>query len=340
MNAENKETEELQKCSRCGCKKLLKFFKVRENTGQYYKTCIKCCEKSLENIKKCVCGKSKPYFGFEGDKRPTCCNVCKKDRMIDIKNKKCLCSKRPYFGFEGDKNATCCTGCKQDGMVDIKNKKCVCGKNPAFGFEGDKTATCCYSCKQEGMINIKSKRCKTNYCDILANRRYRGYCSRCFFFTFPNEKLTRNYKTKENTIVNHVLEKFPQYDWTNDRKISDGCSLKRPDLYCDFGDHIIVIEVDENSHRGYNCEERRMFTIVQDFGMRPTIFLRINPDKYTDEKTGKVIKSPFVMKKETGKLEVDNKKELNRRLKHLCEKIEYYSDEKDYKIFNLDEIFF
>ena len=36
---------DIQKCSNCGCKKLLKFFKVRENTGKIYKTCISCCER-------------------------------------------------------------------------------------------------------------------------------------------------------------------------------------------------------------------------------------------------------------------------------------------------------
>jgi hypothetical protein len=36
---------EIQKCSTCGCKKLLKFFKVRENTGKIYKTCISCSER-------------------------------------------------------------------------------------------------------------------------------------------------------------------------------------------------------------------------------------------------------------------------------------------------------
>jgi hypothetical protein len=36
---------EIQKCSNCGCKKLLKFYKIRENTGKIYKTCISCCER-------------------------------------------------------------------------------------------------------------------------------------------------------------------------------------------------------------------------------------------------------------------------------------------------------
>ena len=366
-------TETTKKCSHCGCKKLLKFFKIRESTGQYYKTCMKCCEKGSGN-KKCSCGK-RPIYGFENDKIPTCCSGCKKDGMIDIMHKKCSCGKIPYFGFEGNKTATCCSNCKKDGMIDIRNKKCVCGKRPhfgfendkrptccssckkdgmiilrikkckcgkipCFGFEGDEKATCCSSCKKDGMINIRDKRCKSDHCDIHVKRKYRGYCSRCFFFTFPDEKLTRNYKTKENTIVDHIKQNFPEYDWIHDRRVLDGCSLKRPDLYCDFGNHILVVEVDENSHKGYNCEEKRMFTIINDLGMRPTIFIRINPDKYTDEKTDKVIQSPFVMKKDTGKLEVKNQKELNRRLDSLCNTIKKYSEEKEYKIFNLEELFF
>ena len=221
-------------------------------------------------------------------------------------------------------------------------RKCSCGKkHPIYGLEGDKRPTRCSECKSAEMVNIISKKCKTDHCGIIAgNSRYRGYCSRCFFYTFPDEKLTRNYKTKENTIVDHIKQKFPNYDWVHDRRVVDGCSLKRPDLYCDFGSHIVVIEVDEDAHRGYSCEEKRMFTIINDFGVRSTIFIRINPDKYTDEKTGEVVKSPFIMKKDTGKIEVKNKKELNTRLDHLCEMIERYSVEKEYKIFTLEELFF
>jgi competence protein ComGC len=282
----------------------------------------------------------KTCFGFEGDEKATCCKDCKKDGMIDIKHKKCPCGKRPCFGFENDEKPTCCKDCKQDGMIDIKNKKCPCGKRPYFGFEGDEKATCCKDCKQDGMIDIKNKKCKTHMCDIQATKKYRGYCSRCFFFTFPDEKLTRNYKTKENTIVEHIKSKFPDYDWIQDRKVSDGCSLKRPDLYCDFGSHILIIEVDENSHKGYNCEEKRMMELINDLGMRPTIFVRFNPDKYTDEKTNKVIQSPFVVKNETGKLEIKNKKEFDRRIDKLCEKVEYYSEDRGYKLFQVEELYF
>jgi hypothetical protein len=46
---------EIQKCSNCGCKKLLKFFKVRETTGKIYKTCISCCERFKCNLCEFKC---------------------------------------------------------------------------------------------------------------------------------------------------------------------------------------------------------------------------------------------------------------------------------------------
>jgi hypothetical protein len=330
---------------KCLCGKKQPSFGLEEDKRA---TCCKDCKSDnmkYIKMKKCSCGSGKRrYYGLEGDKRPTCCKECKSDTMVDIKNKKCSCGSGiiPYFGLKTDKRPTCCSKCKTDKMVDIRNKKCSCGKKqPYFGLKTDKRATCCWECKSADMVDIKHKRCKTDHCDIQSgNSRYRGYCSRCFFYTFPDEKLTRNYKTKENTIVDHIKQKFPNYDWVHDRRVVDGCSLKRPDLYCDFGSHIVVIEVDEDAHRGYSCEEKRMFTIINDFGVRSTIFIRINPDKYTDEKTNRVVPSPFVVKKDTGKIEVKNKKELDIRLNHLCEMIERYSVEKEYKIFTLEELFF
>ena len=106
MNTESKEEVILRKCSKCGCKKLLKFFKIRESTGDAYKTCIKCCGKIKRKL--CPCG-TQPVFGYPDDKTPTCCAKCKKDDMIDIKNKKCPCGTRPYFGYPDDKTATCCS---------------------------------------------------------------------------------------------------------------------------------------------------------------------------------------------------------------------------------------
>jgi len=46
--------EETQKCARCHCDKLLKFYKIRENTNKIYKTCISCCERFKCNFEECI----------------------------------------------------------------------------------------------------------------------------------------------------------------------------------------------------------------------------------------------------------------------------------------------
>ena len=190
---------------------------------------------------------------------------------------------------------------------------CCCKKRPSFGREGDKRSTCCYDCKDGDMIDIVNKKCKTELCDTMISRKlYRGYCSRCFFFTYPNEKSSRNYKTKENLVTNDIKNKFPNYDWVSDKRVKYGCSRKRPDMYCDFGSHIVVQETDESCHSGYPCENKRMMEISKDFGHRPCVFIRFNPDGYTDS-TGKKIPSCFGIKKDSGKLELKNEKNWEER---------------------------
>ena len=47
---------------------------------------------------------------------------------------------------------------------------------------------------------------------MVTNPLYKGYCLRCFVYTFPNEKVSRNHKTKK-TVVDFVLEKFDKLSW-------------------------------------------------------------------------------------------------------------------------------
>ncbi len=67
-----------------------------------------------------------------------------------------------------------------------------------------------------------------------------------------------------------------------DKKIEGGCSRRRPDLFIDLGSHCIIIEVDENQHRQYECEEKRMIDLYEDSGFRKMVFLRFNPDSYVE----------------------------------------------------------
>jgi hypothetical protein len=143
-------------------------------------------------------------------------------------------------------------------------------------------------------INNKRKRCLQEYCDIFVTNKYKGYCLRCFINLFPNEKISRNYKVKENHMTDFIKEHFKDEVMTFDKTVG-GCSKRRPDVYIDKFTHVIVIECDENQHtrKEYtNCENKRTMELFQDFGNRPIIFIRFNPDSYIN-KDGKKILSSF-----------------------------------------------
>ncbi len=292
--------------------------------------CSKCKTDGMINLinKKCNCGKSRPSFGNIEDKLPTCCKLCKLNGMIDIVSKKCNCGKsQPSFGNIEDKLPTCCKLCKLDCMIDLKHKKCNCGKSrPSFGNIEDKLPTCCKLCKLDGMINLKHKRCKSKNCDTRANDKYKGYCAFCYVNLFPEDKLSRNYKTKEFTVKDFLYEKFPHYTWINDKRIQNGCSSKRPDFIVDFGYFVLIVEVDENNHSDYDtsCENQRLMILSQDIGHRPMVMIRFNPDSYKN-KENKKVKSPWVAHKSTGILLINNKKEWNHRLTILEETVDKWS---------------
>jgi hypothetical protein len=134
------------------------------------------------------------------------------------------------------------------------------------------------------MINIVDKTCKTYLCYTRANKKYEGYCLFCYINTFPNKPVSRNYKTKENSVVGHIKTKYSDLTWISDKIIKDGCSKRRPDLLLDLGYQVIIIEIDENQHSDYDCscENKRIMEISQDLGHRPIVFIRFNPDDYID----------------------------------------------------------
>jgi len=163
----------------------------------------------------------------------------------------------------------------------------------------------------------------------------KDYCFFCFIHLFPNEPIVRNYKTKEKTVVDYIKKNFPNYTWKYDKIIDDGCSKRRPDLLVDFGDQIIIIEVDENQHEYYDCscENKRLMQISQDLGHRSIIFIRFNPDDYICNNL--TIKSCWTINK-LGICQIPkiNMNEWNKRLNVLKSSIEYWiknKTEKNYR---------
>jgi hypothetical protein len=172
--------------------------------------------------------------------------------------------------------------------------------------------------------------CKSEWCEITANSKYDGYCLNCFIHLFPDRPNARNYKTKEKAVVDFILKEFPldKYSWISDKRIHDGCSRKRPDLFLDLGYQLIIVEVDENQHESYDCscENKRLMELSQDVNHRPIIFIRFNPDDYVI-KDKKVTSCWGINKLGICDLKKTKIKEWNNRLDILKNQIEYWCKE-------------
>jgi hypothetical protein len=307
-----------------------------------------------------------PCYNNSGETKPLYCNQHKINGMVDVKNKTCIengCNKQPthnnqcelkglycgehkktgmvyitkktcvecktipVYNVKGEKKGLYCKTHKKDGMIDVHSKSCLnCDTRATFNTEGETTPLYCVSHKKEGMVDIKSKTCKTELCFKQVKEKYDGYCLFCYMNLFPEKPVARNYKTKEYAVVEYVKKKFKDFSWIADRKVSDGCSKRRPDLLLDLGYQIIVVEVDENQHTDYDCscENKRTMELSQDLGHRPIVFIRFNPDEYTKNETN--ISSCWgVDKKGICVVKKSKKEEWSERLKCLEEHINYWT---------------
>ena len=133
---------------------------------------------------------------------------------------------------------------------------------------------------------MNNKSCKMDMCSTKGNKKYDGYCLRCFMYIYPEKENFRNFRTKEQSVVNFVENNFSKLSWKKDRRIYDGCSKRRPDLFLDLGYQVLIIEVDENKHEKYDClcENKRVMEMYTDLNFRSIILIRFNPDSYIKNK--------------------------------------------------------
>ena len=276
-------------CINEGCRKIPTFNTEGEANGLY---CATHKKEGMVDVKSKTCihegCKKKPTFNTEGEANALYCATHKKEGMVNVKDKTCIhegCRKIPIFNTEGEANALYCATHKKEGMVDVKHKTCIhegCRTRPTFNTEGEANGLYCATHKKEGMVDVKHKTCYHNWCSIRAIDKYDGYCLRCYIYTFPDKPVARNYKTKERAVVEFVCERFPEHTWITDKKVNDGCSMRRPDILVDLGYQVLIIEIDENAHQDYDCscENKRIMELSQDVGHRPIVFIRFNPDSY------------------------------------------------------------
>jgi hypothetical protein len=258
-----------------------------------------------------TCPKCRVESCPHGNRIKSSCKQCNKEYR---ENNKCPHKKR--------KNR--CEHC----TPNHKNERTICKHN--------KRKEHCKDCGGSAL-------CKNDWCLTRANSKYKNYCLFCFIEKFPNEKVVRNYKIKEKHVVDCVLEKFPNFTWFHDKRIEDGCSLRRPDLFLDYGTHVIMIEIDEHKHESYDCScvNRRTMELSLDINHRPCVIIRFNPDGYIDQHNNKV-KSPWKIHKKLGVLSImkTHQEEWNNRLKNLLDCIDYWTQNPTDKIIEMIELFY
>ena len=228
------------------------------------------------------------------------------------------CTKHAIFGNEGGE-AEYCKKHKQEGMIDVSNPKCIhegCKTQPSYGNEGG-TPEYCAKHKLEGMIDLNSKKCIHKGCKTQPSYGNEGgtreYCKKHFNENHPNESTLSNHGIKENNVI-----LFLQKHVNSPLVIKKQVTRYEPDILIRLEHVVIIIEVDENCHRGkkYSNDEERENKIHIALGLS-VIFIRFNPDSYTDKMKQK-IKSCW---KKNGNriIEVINETEWNHRLNVLLD---------------------
>jgi hypothetical protein len=315
------------KCIICNNKRPT-FSIFNEKKAQYCGDCK--LDGMIDNHQKCIiCNNKRTSYAMPNEKKAKYCGDCKLNGMINIISSKCIIcnNKVPIFGMIEDKNPQYCGDCKLDGMIDIINPKCIiCNNKQAyFAISGEKIAKYCSGCKLPGTIDIRHPKCKSSWCNTYGNKRYDDYCRYCFIHLFPDIPISRNYKTKEKTVIDYIKEHLSHIDIITDKKIEGGCSKRRPDILIDVGFQIIIVEIDENQHTNYDCscENKRLMELSLDVGFRPIVFIRFNPDNYKIN-DNKITSCWYINK--LGICQINKKKinEWNDRLKNLKETIEYW----------------
>ena len=179
------------------------------------------------------------------------------------------------------------------------------------------------------MKNVTHKKCHTG-CGKIVDDRYDGYCLRCFIHTFPDQKVTRNYKVKELHFVealegSGIFDELDEEQVTLDKILSGGCSSRRPDICIEMYTHTVILENDENQHRDYNCEHKRKMQLFQDAGSRPLVLLRFNPDSYKNA-AGEKVPSCFKWHQALGVPLIQDQEEWQARIDEFVKLVKYHME--------------
>ena len=277
--------------------------------------------KECNGSERCIHQKRKEYCQ-ECSGSSWCLHNKRKSRCLDcMGNEICSHSNNKYNCIECHGKGVCEHNKLRYQCIDCSGHR-VCIH--------DKRRETCITCTPSSAC----QHCK--HVSILGSR-WNPYCFRCFCILHPDIEIPRKFKLKEHHVRDKLKEHFQEsLTMRFDKIVEGGCSRKRPDVFIDFGSHVLIIEVDENRHSNYSCEEKRMVELYEDIGFRKIIFLRFNPDGYTEGK--KKYASPFRYTP-TGILSL-NQSEFDRRMTALVARIHAHRTQEPSEQLTVEYLFY
>ena len=174
----HKESNMKCSCTLCVCGKYA-IYNYPDKRPAY---CSSCKKENMINVKdkKCKCGNGLKIYNYNGLKAEYC-SSCKNNDMINVIHKKCNCGKAfPNYNYE-NLIPKYCFDCKLEGMLNLKGDKCFCNKKrPCFNFQGLRPKYCS-ECKMDGMVNVNNKKCDCGNTYLIYNYAglYPAFCSKC-----------------------------------------------------------------------------------------------------------------------------------------------------------------
>lgn len=316
-------------CNTCNINKSEKEFR---NDRAKCKECVKFDYKCIHNKRKSYCIECKGTSICIHNKRKYYCCECNGSQI-------CIHNKRKETCKDCNGTAICIHNNLKQNCKDCNGSAfCIHTKYKAYCKECNGSSYCIHD-KQKSLCIIcypnTNRYCKE--CRIFqVSKRNEYLCMSCFYFKYPNHQKVKNYKVKENQIIDDLLYDFDDIDIIRDKSINGGNSRYRPDILIRLKNYNIIIEIDENQHKGtsYSCENERIMSLFEDLKNIPLIIIRFNPDSY--KHNNKLFKSIFNKCGETGKIKIASKKLYNERLDKLKEVLKFQLN--NYPIENLTEI--
>lgn len=275
-------------------------------------------------IKKCEeenCDTAATYNIPTEKSRPVRCSKHKLPGMVDVKHTHCeLCYNVATRKFPGQKPTRCELHVLPE-MIGADNRTCrECNTAATFGYENTKERLYCSFHKKENMVDLVSQKCKNPGCTTQVYcHSNNDYCYECYHTLFPDAPIVRNHNTKERNIAKHVERVFNHINkrWIFDTPIPGSRSRRRPDMFGDYGEYVIIVDVDERQHKYYDAddEDKRDQEIAEAIGNRPCIYIRFNPDTYLNSRFQRI--KGCWKKNEDNVLELVNEPAWIRRLRVL-----------------------